>query len=134
MKIIYVSTGIIINENNEILIEKHEINPDFKGLWQFPGGKVEENEAPIKALQRELFEELNINLDLDSATPFTFTEYQNNGKYYVILFYICKKWENKPVAKINQELQWVKIEKINQLPTLPCNKKIFNKLIFNYLK
>lgn len=129
MKIVYVSIGILINENNEVLIEKNESNPNFKGLWQFPGGKVEENESPIKALQRELLEELGINIDLEATETLSFNEYENNDKHYVVLFYICKNWENNPLAKINQELQWVSIEHIQQLPSLPYNKNVLDKLV-----
>lgn len=131
MKITYVSVGILINENNEILMEKNESNPNFKGLWQFPGGKIEENEPPIIALQRELLEELNIDLDLESTTKLSFTEYHYTNTHYVVLFYICKQWKNTPVPKLNQELQWVKMENIHQFPSFPYNKEVLDKLADN---
>ncbi|MCL2566593.1 MAG: (deoxy)nucleoside triphosphate pyrophosphohydrolase [Alphaproteobacteria bacterium] len=128
MEIVYVSIGILINEDQEILVEKNETNPNFKGLWQFPGGKVEDGESPIVALHREILEELGVDIDLDSAKKLTFTEYENNNKHYVVLFYVCKKWHNTPYARINQEIQWCSLEKIQQLPSLPYNIEVIDKL------
>jgi 8-oxo-dGTP diphosphatase len=129
MKVIYVSIGILINESGEFLMEKNESNPAFKDMWQFPGGKVEENEPPIQALQRELYEELEIDLDIDCTVKLTFTEYENNNKHYVVLFYVCKRWKNTPKSKINQELQWINLENLQQLPSLPYNKEVLDKLL-----
>ncbi|MDR2008339.1 MAG: (deoxy)nucleoside triphosphate pyrophosphohydrolase [Alphaproteobacteria bacterium] len=128
MSVVYVSIGILINENQEILVEKNETNPNFKGLWQFPGGKVENGESPIVALQREILEELGVEIDLDSTKKLTFTEYENNDNHYVVLFYVCKKWHGEPYARINQEIQWCDLDKVQQLPSLPYNIEVIDKL------
>ena len=39
---------------------------DFKGGWEFPGGKIEVNETPEEALKREIQEELNVNINIDN--------------------------------------------------------------------
>ena len=42
------------------------------GLWELPGGKIEKYENPEKALVRELYEELDIKIDVDDLLPFNF--------------------------------------------------------------
>lgn len=130
MVIQYVSVGILINANNEILMEKNQSNPNFAGLWQFPGGKVEKNECPREALKRELTEELGIICEDDNILPFHFVEYVNsNKKSMVILFYICVDWMEEIQPLLQQELTWFNIDELNDIPHLPYNKVVINKLL-----
>ncbi len=130
MKIIYVSIGVLINNKRQVLMEKNATNPNFKGLWQFPGGKVEPNETPIVALKRELAEELNIEIYDDLAEAFTFNEYYDSLKdcHYVVLFYLCKKWQGEIVAKLGQEVKWINVADMQILPSLPYNSFLIHKL------
>lgn len=50
----------IIKKQNKYLIAKRALHKAHGGRWEFPGGKIEEGETPEIALERELFEELNI--------------------------------------------------------------------------
>jgi len=59
MKIIDV-VAAIIEKNGKILLAQRDANSDQAGLWEFPGGKVEEGESQPQALARELDEELGI--------------------------------------------------------------------------
>jgi 8-oxo-dGTP diphosphatase len=130
MSITYVAIGILINENNEILIEKNSTSTHFKGLWQFPGGKLEQNETPYVALERELKEELNIKTNKEHASPILFVEYELKDieKQYVLFFYICKKWDGEINNNLNQEIKWVSLEDLKNMPILPYNKPVINKL------
>ncbi|WON78573.1 pyrimidine (deoxy)nucleoside triphosphate diphosphatase [Serratia sp. UGAL515B_01] len=59
MKIIDV-VAAIIEKDHKILIAQRDNSSDQAGLWEFPGGKVDENESQQQALARELLEELSI--------------------------------------------------------------------------
>ena len=61
----FTSTGLVFNENREILMIKHK----KQGLWLPPGGHVDENELPCKAVVREVFEETNIVVQVLSSVP-----------------------------------------------------------------
>ena len=59
-KPVHVAVGVIINNNNELLIALRPNDSHQGGLWEFPGGKVEPGERVQQALTRELHEELDI--------------------------------------------------------------------------
>lgn len=67
MKIRNCSRALIINEDNKILLQRFEF-PQVKGnkvLWVTPGGGLKENESFEEALERELFEELGMNIKVE---------------------------------------------------------------------
>lgn len=76
-KIIHVAVGVIFDspfdtvggKDRKILIAKRADHQHQGGLWEFPGGKVEEGESPPVALQRELEEELGLQSNTDDMHP-----------------------------------------------------------------
>ena len=62
MEIKLVVACALINEQGKVLINKRPKGKDYAGYWEFPGGKVEENETPEEAIIRELKEEINIDV------------------------------------------------------------------------
>ncbi|WP_432664170.1 NUDIX domain-containing protein [Wukongibacter baidiensis] len=67
MKIRNCARALFINEENKILLQRFEF-PQVNGnkvLWVTPGGGVEENEKYEEALERELYEELGINMKIE---------------------------------------------------------------------
>ena len=64
MKLIEVVAAIIYNEKNKILIAKR-LSGKYKEYWEFPGGKIENNETHKQALIREIKEELNIDIEVN---------------------------------------------------------------------
>jgi len=60
---IHVVVGVILNQNNQVLISLRPNHSHLGGCWEFPGGKVEQNETIEQALFRELKEELDIEIE-----------------------------------------------------------------------
>jgi 8-oxo-dGTP diphosphatase len=63
MKSINVVAAIIINEDKVLATQRAD--GDFKGGWEFPGGKIELGECSEDALKREIKEELNLEIQVD---------------------------------------------------------------------
>ena len=59
---LYVVVGVLRNSRNQFLIQQRLQGKPCAGQWEFPGGKLEENEDPIEGLARELDEELGITI------------------------------------------------------------------------
>jgi|TARA_B100001758_G_C18404014_1_gene610827 8-oxo-dGTP diphosphatase len=123
-KIIEVVAAIITNENGEILVAKRDSNQPHPGKWEFPGGKLEKNEKEIDGLKRELFEEMNINIDISSYCG----EVQHlYDEYFVILKAMYAKInKNSPPLElvVHDEFLWVKLENLNSLDWLEANLKL----------
>ncbi|MEG1732326.1 MAG: NUDIX domain-containing protein, partial [Longicatena sp.] len=62
MKTIRV-VGAVIKQDNSILIARR-LKGEFKGLWEFPGGKIENSETPQQALIREIKEEMETTINI----------------------------------------------------------------------
>jgi len=61
----FTATGLVFNESGHILMIKHK----KQGKWLPPGGHVNENELPCKAVVREVLEETGVSVQVLSSTP-----------------------------------------------------------------
>src|SRR3990167_414879 len=110
MKIRNVVVGILFNKNNDVLIAlrpQHVIQP---GVWEFPGGKVEENESLENALIREFEEEIGITIT--RAEFFLEIKKSFPEKNILLILHAFKiaEFYGIPQGIENQEIRWVKID------------------------
>ncbi|WP_261979786.1 NUDIX domain-containing protein [Buchnera aphidicola] len=85
MSYIKIAIGIILKKNKVYITKANPIKYT-KNIWEFPGGKVKENESIICGLKRELFEEIGINI-----INFSFFQYKKNQKKKQIIFFFNSK-------------------------------------------
>jgi 8-oxo-dGTP diphosphatase len=76
VKRIKVTAGVI-TDNDKVLITRRIPKENFAGGWEFPGGKIEDNETPEDCLVRELKEELNIDVSIDKFCTEVTYDYGN---------------------------------------------------------
>jgi ADP-ribose pyrophosphatase YjhB (NUDIX family) len=136
----FTATGIVFNNKNEILMVKHK----KLRVWLPPGGHIEENELPDKAVLREILEETgikatiisnkrNINLTNNSLceeleTPFIILleDIEGDEKHkHIDLIYLCTAIEEtlKPNNNENNEVGWFSYKEITRLKTYENVKK-----------
>ena len=75
MKIVLVAAVALIDADGRVLLSKRPLGKQLGGLWEFPGGKVEQGERPETALIRELKEELGIDVAESCLAPLTFASH-----------------------------------------------------------
>ncbi len=88
MSTILVAAAVVI-ERGRVLLTKRKRGAHLEGLWEFPGGKVEDAEDPRDALARELREELGVDVDVGEVVDVTFHRYET--KSVLLLFYAASR-------------------------------------------
>ena len=91
------------------------------GLWEFPGGKIEDGEAPEAALIRELREELGIETWESCLAPLTFASHAYDDFHLLMPLFACRKWQGTPVSREGQGLKWVRPAALRDHPMPPAD-------------
>ncbi|MDB5038509.1 MAG: hydrolase [Bacteriovoracaceae bacterium] len=103
---------------------------DSPGLWEFPGGKVEEGEAPEDALRREFREE--IECEIVSAKlfkQFEWTYPKRTVELYFFLITLASEDASKMKLNAHDELKWFSLEEALKVPILAANKSVIERLV-----
>lgn len=123
-QLIIVASVALINSDNQILIAQRPKEKHLSGLWEFPGGKVEQNESPENTLIRELKEELNVNINQKCVAPLTFSEFDYKEFNLLLLLYVCRRWDGDPESMENNPIKWVKSNKLREYKMPPADDSL----------
>ncbi len=104
-KHIHVSAAVVKDERARILIARRPAGADMELLWEFPGGKIEPEETPEQALERELVEELNIKAACGETIYKETYEYPD--KTVTLYFIEIASYTGKMEPLEHEELLWV---------------------------
>ncbi len=126
MSKLFIGIGIVINSFGEVLIDQRKYDQIMGGLWEFPGGKQEKLELINETIKREIFEELEISVEVcDKLVEFDYP-YKDNILHFVV--HICK-WKSglpKPIQSL--KCKWVKPEQLINYNFPPANIIMINAL------
>jgi len=124
LPIVTVVAVALVDVDGRILISQRPRGKPMAGLWEFPGGKMEIDESPEKALIREIKEELNIDVSDKCLAPFTFASHKYERFHLLMPLYVCRVWEGnvKPMEK--QALKWVRPKNLPKYPMPPADRPL----------
>jgi 8-oxo-dGTP diphosphatase len=120
-KLTLVVACALVDADNRVLIAQRPANKAMAGLWEFPGGKVNDGERPEDALIRELVEELGITVREACLAPLTFASHTYSDFHLLMPLYICRRWEGTVTAREHQALAWVRANKLRDYPMPPAD-------------
>ncbi|GHA26753.1 NTP pyrophosphohydrolase [Devosia pacifica] len=128
MKLLFVVACALVDADRRVLIARRPEGKALAGLWEFPGGKLEENETPEAALIRELEEELGVNTQQACLAPLTFASYSYDNFHLLMPLYVCRKWTGQVIAREHAELKWVRPQKLRDYPMPPADEPLIAPL------
>jgi 8-oxo-dGTP diphosphatase len=126
-----VVVGGLIYQNEKILICQRKEEGDHPLKWEFPGGKLKDNENNQEALKRELKEELSIEINEMIYFDEYLYEYKKLSKILKLVFFQIFQFEGEIQNKVHQQLKWIDISKLGDYDFLEGDLKIINKLTNN---
>ena len=129
IKSIAVVAAVIVT--SEGILATQRGSGGFKDKWEFPGGKIEAGETPEQALMREIREELDLEIRIDSfldTVDYTYPDF--NIKLHV---YVCSVISGILNLKEHKSLKWLKSDGLYSVEWLPADKVILPALE-NYLE
>ncbi len=115
---IFVSAVAMIDVDSRILISNRKNRKQLSNYWEFPGGKIENNETPDACLIRELKEEINVDVSKSCIAPIGFSTSSYSEFDITLLLYICRKWIGTPIPLEGNDIKWIapKDLKLHKMP------------------
>lgn len=99
---------------------------DFKDMWEFPGGKVEVGESLEDALRREIREELDTEIGVDSFL--CTVDYDYPSFHLTMHCYMCSVISGDLVLKEHESARWLGMDELDSVDWLPADIGILPKI------
>ena len=124
MKSLLVVAVALIDADGRVLLTRRPEGKAMAGLWEFPGGKVEDGETPEAALIRELNEELSLDVSESCLAPFTFASHGYDDFHLLMPLYLCRVWDGVVRPREGQQTTWVRPDRLRDYPMPPADKPL----------
>lgn len=124
MKSIRVSAAVI-HRDGKVLATQRGYG-EYKGKWEFPGGKREEGESGEEALYREIREELDSKVKIEKLI--CTTDYDYPTFHLTMDVYLSTLIEGKLTLLEHEDAQWVSLDSIDDLDWLPADWSVIDEI------
>jgi len=124
-KVVNVAVGVVMRDRN-VFVCKRAADAHQGGLWEFPGGKIEQGESESQALARELFEEIGIQVS--NSTPLMTLQHDYADKSVCLYVQVVTAFAGEPHGKEGQLNEWRSLDQLSPEDFPAANVAIINKL------
>lgn len=121
-----IGVAVIFNDEGLILIDRRPEGGLLGGLWEFPGGKIEENETVEACIEREILEEIGIAIAVGESLitiDHAYTHFR-----VTLHVHLCQYLSGTPQTIECDEIRWVTLDEIDQFPFPKANSQIIAAL------
>ena len=129
MKTIRVVAAVIRavnNENKLVIFATQRGYGEFKGGWEFPGGKIESGETPQQALKREIMEELDTEIAVGELIDTI--EYDYPNFHLSMDCFWCEVTHGELILKEAEDAKWLTKEHLADVKWLPADVTLIEKI------
>ncbi len=129
LPLLLVAAAALIDKDGRVLVAQRPEGKAMAGLWEFPGGKVQDGETPEFALCRELYEELGIDARECCFVPIAFASHSYEKFHLVMPLYVCRMWKGTPISKEGQAIKWMKVNELYSLSMPDADVPLISQLL-----
>lgn len=126
MKKIKVVAALLVKEKKVLIAQR--MTGGFQGLWEFPGGKIEEGETPQEALKREIYEEFEVEIKVGELIHNVIYNYTN----FILDMdcFLCTIIDDSnPVLHDHHEVNWLDLSTAtNDVDWVPADIEVYESL------
>ncbi|WP_430388196.1 Nudix family hydrolase [Dyella sp. 20L07] len=123
----HVMAGVMIDAQGRVLLAQRPPGKHLAGLWEFPGGKLEEGETPTAGLARELHEELGVEAAF-AEEPLIRVPWLYGERALLLDAWIVRRWQGEPSSLEGQALQWCEPRSVDLSLLAPADRPILRAL------
>jgi mutator protein MutT len=120
-----IVVAAVVEENGAFLVTRRQTGVHLAGLWEFPGGKIDEGETHAAALMREIREELDVDVDVGDLVLDVTHAYED--RTVALYFYRCTL-RGTPRPQLGQEMRWVPRADLAALGFPPADQELITLL------
>ena len=129
LPLLLVAAAALIDKDGRVLVAQRPEGKPMAGLWEFPGGKVDQGETPEFALVREIEEELGIEVRECCFTPIAFASHSYEKFHLVMPLYVCRMWKGIISPREGQAVKWMKINELYGLQMPDADVPLISQLL-----
>jgi 8-oxo-dGTP diphosphatase len=111
----------VVGRDDRLLLCQRPDGEHLPLLWEFPGGKIDGDEAPREALRRELAEELGVRSDVGEQVADVTHAYPE--KTVRIRFFLAVV-HDAPRAIVHRDVRWIPIDELGNYEVPPANRGV----------
>ncbi len=128
MRTVNVAAAVMIRDGKIFATERGY--GDYKDWWEFPGGKIEENESPTDAVSREIGEELGVSIEVGDRIYVV--EYDYPDFHLHMEAFACTITGGEIELREHENALWLDMESIDSVRWLPADEEMIEYLKDNW--